>query len=98
LETLTFQLKNDSNKVLDSATSTWVLVIDGRQAPDPGGQLWMGPKPVGGYGTVHPGTTYWFGKALPLREYFPEARNYKVYWKAAGFRSNTVVVRGGTTP
>jgi hypothetical protein len=98
LEKLTFRLMNDSDQTLDSATNSWILVIDDRQLPDPGGQLWMGGEPVGGYGTVRPGTTYQFGKGLSLREYFPEARDYKVYWKAAGFRSNVVVVRGGPIP
>ena len=54
----------------------------------PRGQLWAGPKPTGGYGTVQSGSTFQFGKALPIREYFPEARDYKIYWKAAAFRSN----------
>jgi hypothetical protein len=98
LETLTFRLMNDSDQVLDSATASWALVIDDREVPDRGGQLWAGPKPTGGYGTVRPGTTFQFGKALPIREYFPEARDYKIYWKAAAFRSNVVVVRGGATP
>ncbi|MBB5061469.1 hypothetical protein HDF16_006205 [Granulicella aggregans] len=98
LETLKFRLMNDSDKTLDSATGSWVLVIDDKQAPDPGGQLWMGGKPTGGYDTVRPGTTFQFGKALPLRQYFPEARDYKVYWKAAGFRSNVVVIRGQASP
>jgi hypothetical protein len=98
LETLTFRLMNDSDQTLDSATRSWVLIIDDKQAPDPGGQLWMGGKPTGGYDTVRPGTTYQFGKALPLRQYFPEARDYKVYWKATGFRSNVVVVRGQASP
>jgi hypothetical protein len=57
----------------------------------------MGPKPTGGYDTVNSGTTFQFGKALPIREYFPEARDYRIYWKAAAFRSNEVVVRGGVT-
>jgi hypothetical protein len=39
-----------------------------------------------------------FGKALPIREYFPEARDYKTFWKPAAFRSNVAVVRGGATP
>jgi hypothetical protein len=98
LETLTFRLTNDSDETLDSATASWVLVIDDREVADRGGQLWAGPKPTGGYGTVRPGETLQFGKGLPLGQYFPEARDYKIYWKAAGFRSNVVVVRGGTTP
>ena len=96
LETLTFRLTNDSDETLDSATASWVLVIDDREVPDRGGQLWAGPKPTGGYGTVRPGETFQFGKALPLGQYFPEARDYKIYWKAAAFRSNVVVVRGAT--
>jgi len=98
LETLTFRLMNDSDQVLDSATASWALVIDDREVPDRGDQLWMGPKPTGGYGTVRSGSTFQFGKALPIREYFPEARDYKIYWKAAAFRSNVAVVRGGATP
>ena len=98
LETLTFRLMNDSDQVLDSATASWTLVIDDREVPDRGGQLWAGPKPTGGYGTVQSGSTFQFGKALPIREYFPEARDYKIYWKAAAFRSNVAVVRGGATP
>ena len=98
LETLTFRLMNDSDHTLDSATASWTLVIDDREVPDRGGQLWAGPKPTGGYGTVGSGGTIQFGKALPIREYFPEARDYRIYWKAAAFRSNVVVVRGGTAP
>ena len=94
LESLTFLLTNDSDKTLDSAASSWVLVIDDKPAPDPGGQLWMGGKPTGGYDIVRPGTTYRFGKGLSLRQYFPEARDYRVYWRAAEFKSNVVVVRG----
>jgi hypothetical protein len=44
------------------------------------------------------GSMFQFGKALPIREYFPEARDYKTYWKPAAFRSNVAVVRGGATP
>ena len=95
LETLTFRLMNDSDHVLDSSTKSWTLVIDGREAPDPGGQLWMGPRPTDGYDTVPSGSTFQFGKALPIHEYFPEARDYRIYWRAAAFRSNEVVVKGG---
>lgn len=95
LETLEFQLMNDSDQTKDSSTESWTLVIDDQDAIDPGGQLWMGGRPSGGYGTVKSGQTFSFGKGLPTKDYFPEARDYKVYWKAAQFRSNTVVVRGG---
>lgn len=98
LETLTFRLMNDSDHTLDTATASWTLVIDDRQVPDRGGQLWAGPKPTEGYGTVGSGGTIQFGKGLPVREYFPESRDYNIYWKAAAFRSNVVVVRGGTAP
>jgi hypothetical protein len=98
LETLSFHLMNDSDKILDSAKNTWTLIIDGRVAPDPGGQFWMGGQPPGGYRTVPPGRDYRFGLTLPWHEYFPEPRDYTIYWKAAGFRSNTVVIRGGETP
>ena len=98
LETINFRLMNDSDEVLDSATASWTLVIDDREVPNRGGQLWMGPQPAGGYGTVRSGYTFQFGKGLPIREYFPEARDYKIYWKAAAFRSNVAVVRGGATP
>jgi hypothetical protein len=95
LVTLTFRLMNDSDQTLDSATASWALVIDDREVSDNGGQLWTGGGPIGGYGTVLSGTTFQLGKGLPIREYFPEPRDYRIYWKAAGFRSNVAVVRGG---
>lgn len=91
---VTFRLTNDSDQVLKSATGSWTLVIDSVEAPNPGGQLWLGPEPIGGYGTVRPGKTYVFGKALPYRQYFPEARDYVMYWKSAAFKSNVIRVRG----
>ena len=97
-EHITFRLMNDCDQILDSATKSWTLVIDEQEASDPGGQLWMGPKPTPGYDLVKPGATVEFGKALPFSEYFPEARDYKLFWKAAGFKSNVVIVRGGATP
>lgn len=42
LETLTFRLMNDSDQVLDSATSSWTLVIDDREVPDHGGSSGWG--------------------------------------------------------
>ncbi len=58
----------------------------------------MGGRPAGGYGTVKPCQTFRFGKALRIKQYFPEARDYRVYWKAAQFRSNTIVIKGGALP
>ena len=51
LETLEFQLMNDSDQTKDSSTESWTLVIDDQDAIDPGGQLWMGGRPGAGYGT-----------------------------------------------
>lgn len=98
LETLTFRLMNDSDQTLESFPGSWTLVIDGREVPDPGGQLWMGGKPSGGYESVPSGTTFEFGKGLPIARYFPKARNYRIYWKAACFRSNVALVGGAGFP
>jgi hypothetical protein len=95
LETVDFVLINDSDQVLESSPGSWILVIDGKAAPDPGGQLWAGGKPAGGYRTVKPCQTFRFGKGLRVSEYFPEAHDYRVYWKAATFQSDVIVVRGG---
>jgi hypothetical protein len=95
LELISFHLMNHSNESLNTAESSWELIIDGKPATNSGGQLWMGPRPAEGYGTLAPGRDFRFGKALAVREYFPEPRDYAVSWKAAGFRSNTVIVRGG---
>jgi hypothetical protein len=54
-------------------------MIDDREVPDRGGNSGPGGQPTGGYGTVQSGSTFQFGKALPIREYFPEARDYKIY-------------------
>jgi hypothetical protein len=97
LVTLTFRLMNDSDRVLYSERASWILVIDGQEVPNRGGQLWIGTQTAGGYEIVGSGYTFQFGKGLPIREYFPETRDYKIYWKAAAFRSNIAVVRGGNT-
>lgn len=99
LESLTFVLMNDSDQDLESGEDSWTLIIDDHDVPDPGGQLWrFGPRPGEGYGTVRSGQFFQFGKALPLAKYFPEKREYKVFWKATEFRSNATIVRGGATP
>ena len=95
LESVTFYLANRSKAILSAKPETWVLVIDGKVAPDPGGQLWMGGQTAGGYGTVPLGATFRFGKGLSRAQYFPADRDYRLFWKAVGFRSNVVVIRGG---
>lgn len=80
---------------LNTAPSTWKLIIDGHEAPGLSGQFWIGPAPVDGYGTISAGATFEFGKALPLKVYFPESRDYKLRWRAAGFQSDEVIIRGG---
>ncbi len=95
LENVTFYLANRSRTTLLSRPETWVLVVDGRVAPDLGRQLWMGWQTPGGYGTVPAGATFRFGKGLSRAQYFPADRDYRLSWRAAGFHSNVVVVRGG---
>jgi hypothetical protein len=94
LETLTLCLSNNSDQTRDSSPESWVLVIDDKNVPDSGMMFLNGGAPAGGYKTVPPGHTFIFGKGLPRLKYFPEARNYRVYWKSASFRSNTVIVNG----
>ncbi len=96
LESVTFCLANRSKAILLSKPETWALVVDGKVAPDPGGMLWIaGGRPPEGYGTVPPSGTIRFGKGLSRAQYFPADRDYRLFWKAAGFRSNVVVIRGG---
>jgi hypothetical protein len=47
--------------------------------------------PTGGYGTLAPGATFNFGKALHVANYFPERREYTVSWKGKNFQSPTIV-------
>lgn len=95
---LEFNLMNDSDGPLDSSLKTWKLIIDDREIKDSDMLFGNGPEPIGGYGTVASGTTFRFGKGLSLARYFPEARDYKVYWVSEGFRSNTITVKGSKTP
>ena len=96
LETLTFRLMNDSNETVDSDPASWTLFIDDRKVSDSYNIFLNGGAPTGGYQKVRSGATYEFGKTLPVAEYFPKDREYKVYWKASGFKSNVAVVRGGS--
>lgn len=89
---LTFILLNDSEKPLDSAEESWRIVIDGKELKDSDFIFGNGPAPTSGWGTLQPGESYEFGKALELGKYFPQERAYQVFWKGKGFRSSTVTV------
>ena len=89
---LSFILLNDSEKPINSAEEGWTIVIDGKELGDSGYILGNGPGPVGGWGVLNPGESYQFGKELPLSRYFPEEREYRVFWKGKGFRSSTITV------
>jgi len=91
---LIFHLTNGSNHSIDSAPGTWTLVIDGKDVADSGMIFGNGPAPIGGFGTLKPGAAYEFEKGLPLVQYFPENRDYKVLWRGSQFRSNRVTVHG----
>ena len=96
LESVTFCLANRSKAILLSKPETWALVVDGKVAQDPDGMLWKeGGHPPEAYGMVPPGATFRFGKGLSRAQYFPADREYRFFWKAVGFRSNVVVIRGG---
>lgn len=90
---LSFILLNDSEKPINAAEDGWRIVIDGKELEDSGYIFGNGPGPVGGWGVLNPGGSYQFGKGLPLSRYFPEEREYRVFWKGKGFRSSTVTVR-----
>lgn len=88
-----FVLLNDSESIQNTAPESWQIVIDGKVLKDSGWILGNGPEPVGGYGKLGVGAKYDFGKALPIAQYFPEKREYKVSWKGKYFQSPTVTVR-----
>jgi hypothetical protein len=87
---LSFNLLNDGESPANSAEGSWKLFIDGKEVP----RVWdNGLRPVGGYGTLNPGESYQLGIGLELSRYFPEVRDYKVYWTGMGFQSPTITVR-----
>lgn len=90
---LSFILLNDSEQPIDAAAEDWRIVIDGKELADSGYIFGNGPGPVGGWGVLNPGESYQFGKALPVGEYFPVEREYRVFWRSKGFRSSTITVR-----
>ena len=90
---LSFILLNDSDAPINAVKGGWQIVVDGRELRDSDYIFGNGPGPVGGFGTLKPGESYEFGKELPLSRYFPEEREYRVYWKGKGFRSSTITVK-----
>jgi|SRR5579859_928280 len=90
---ITFILLNDAQTPINTSANTWTLVINGKELTDSGWIFGNGPGPIGGWGTLDPGDTYEFGKALPINHYFPEAREYRVCWKGKGFQSPTITVK-----
>jgi hypothetical protein len=88
-----FVLLNDSPTDRGTAPESWKLVIDGHELEDSGVIFGNGPEPIGGYGTLHSGATFQFGKALPISKYFPEQREYRISWKSKDFVSPTVKVK-----
>lgn len=90
---LLFALVNDSGKPLDCKARSWRIVINGNELADSGWIFGNGPGPVGGWGTLRPGESYEFGKALPLLRYFSAPGTYEVSWHGETFHSPTVVFR-----
>lgn len=88
-----FVLLNDSEIAQNTAPESWQIVIDGKVLKDSGWILGNGPMPTGGFGKLSAGQKYDFGKALPIAQYFPEKREYKVSWKGKNFQSPTVKVK-----
>src|SRR5690349_20874079 len=68
---VTFLLLNDSETTRGAAPESWKLVIDGKELEDSTFLFSNGPGPIGGYGSLAPGATFNFGKALPIAKYFP---------------------------
>lgn len=89
---LTFILLNDSENPINAVEERWKIVIDGKELKDSDFILCCGPRPSGGFGTLKPGESYDFGVALERGKYFPEKREYRVFWKGKGFQSSTITV------
>jgi hypothetical protein len=89
---LSFILLNDAETPLNSVEEGWRIVIDGKELSDSHLIFGNGPSPIGGWGTLKPGESYELGKGLELSKYFPEEREYKVYWKGKDFQSAVITV------
>ncbi len=87
---LSFVLLNDSGSALDVHANSWKIVVNGTELKDSQWIFGNGPGPVGGYGTLKPGESYEFGKALLISKYFPHSGEYRIVWKGDGFESPTI--------
>jgi hypothetical protein len=96
-EMISFHLENTSTGAVECRPETWSLIVDGKELVDSGMIFGNGPGPVGGYGTLRPGASFGFSKALDLVRYFPENKEHTVQWKGAGFTSNIVRFRNSRT-
>jgi hypothetical protein len=90
---VSFILLNDEESIADTTPGSWKLNIDGKELSDSTMIFGNGPAPTDGWRTLNPGGTAQFGKALDVSRYFPEAREYKIFWNGAGFRSPTTSVK-----
>lgn len=90
---VTFVLLNDGDAPTETSAESWKLAIDGTELQDSSWIFGNGPAPTGGWGTLQPGETFQFGKALPLSKYFPVEREYRIAWKGKTFQSPTKTIR-----
>jgi len=105
-ELVTFRLKNGTQIDVECRPETWALMIDGKAYAGSGILFGNGPGTSGGpcqaglqggeerRALLKPGAVFEKTWLLDLIHCFPENRDYKVAWRAAGFESNTVTVHG----
>jgi hypothetical protein len=88
-----FGLVNDSDEVVSTGAGSWKIVINGQELADSDIIFGNGPGPSTGWGTLQPGTSFIFGKSLPMNEYFSKPGIYEVTWKGSQFAARPVIVR-----
>jgi hypothetical protein len=105
-ELITFRLKNGTQIDVECRPETWALMIDGKAYAGSGMLFGNGPGTPGGpcqaglqsseerRALLKPGAVFEKTYLLALVNFFPENRDYKVAWRAAGFESNTAIVHG----
>lgn len=90
---VSFGLVNDGHAVANTDAGSWRILIDGQEVPDSDSIFGNGPGPIGGWGTLPPGESFIFGKALPMGKYFNKPGIYEVTWKGSQFSARPVIVR-----